>query len=124
RVYLSLLLFTTPNLFLLGLSLYHFAAFLVLRSFPTRRSSDLMLSHILPPPFRCRGPAEENCDYIRTVPDKRRFLPDQGRDQFHQDRKSTRLNSSHVSSSYAVFCLTKKQTPWMPTPSAGWRNFW
>src|SRR5699024_1163272 len=23
----------------------------------------------------------------------------------HQDRKSTRLNSSHVSSSYAVFCL-------------------
>src|SRR5699024_11884124 len=27
-----------------------------------------------------------------------------------QDRKSTRLNSSHVSSSYAVFCLKKKQT--------------
>src|SRR6266513_5368720 len=25
------------------------------------------------------------------------------------DRKSTRLNSSHVSSSYAVFCLRKKQ---------------
>src|SRR5699024_12552895 len=24
-----------------------------------------------------------------------------------QDRKSTRLNSSHVSTSYAVFCLTK-----------------
>src|SRR5207249_5695366 len=24
------------------------------------------------------------------------------------DRKSTRLNSSHVSNSYAVFCLTKK----------------
>src|SRR5699024_11952687 len=27
-----------------------------------------------------------------------------------QDRKSTRLNSSHVSSSYAVFCLKKKKT--------------
>src|SRR5699024_11304544 len=27
---------------------------------------------------------------------------------FHEDRKSTRLNSSHVSSSYAVFCLKKK----------------
>src|SRR5699024_12125700 len=28
---------------------------------------------------------------------------------FHrQDRKSTRLNSSHVSISYAVFCLKKK----------------
>src|SRR5699024_9205652 len=26
-----------------------------------------------------------------------------------QDRKSTRLNSSHVSTSYAVFCLKKKQ---------------
>src|SRR5699024_11408247 len=26
-----------------------------------------------------------------------------------QDRKSTRLNSSHVSISYAVFCLTKKK---------------
>src|SRR5437868_10885793 len=26
----------------------------------------------------------------------------------HADRKSTRLNSSHVSISYAVFCLKKK----------------
>src|SRR5699024_11728450 len=26
-----------------------------------------------------------------------------------KDRKSTRLNSSHVSSSYAVFCLKKKR---------------
>src|SRR5690625_1345471 len=28
--------------------------------------------------------------------------------QLGQDRKSTRLNSSHVASSYAVFCLKKK----------------
>src|SRR5699024_12225398 len=28
----------------------------------------------------------------------------------HTDRKSTRLNSSHVSISYAVFCLKKKKT--------------
>src|SRR5690625_5787598 len=27
-----------------------------------------------------------------------------------RDRKSTRLNSSHVAISYAVFCLTKKKT--------------
>src|SRR5690606_15332228 len=27
----------------------------------------------------------------------------------HEDRKSTRLNSSHVKSSYAVFCLKKKK---------------
>src|SRR3989442_2581477 len=37
---------------------------------------------------------------------------------FLGDRKSTRLNSSHVRISYAVFCLTKKSTrnPW-PGPS-------
>src|SRR5256885_5147857 len=28
-----------------------------------------------------------------------------------QDRKSTRLNSSHLVISYAVFCLKKKKTP-------------
>src|SRR5262245_65060399 len=27
----------------------------------------------------------------------------------HQDRKSTRLNSSHLGISYAVFCLKKKK---------------
>src|SRR5690625_8037267 len=30
--------------------------------------------------------------------------------QEFQDRKSTRLNSSHVAISYAVFCLKKKTT--------------
>src|SRR5207253_10849650 len=29
--------------------------------------------------------------------------------QYEQDRKSTRLNSSHVAISYAVFCLKKKK---------------
>src|SRR3712207_6946688 len=29
--------------------------------------------------------------------------------QFQEDRKSTRLNSSHANISYAVFCLKKKQ---------------
>src|SRR5690606_40985154 len=29
--------------------------------------------------------------------------------EHHQDRKSTRLNSSHVKISYAVFCLKKKR---------------
>src|SRR5690625_6639862 len=29
--------------------------------------------------------------------------------QFREDRKSTRLNSSHVAISYAVFCLKKKK---------------
>src|SRR5699024_11673184 len=31
-------------------------------------------------------------------------------ERHHLDRKSTRLNSSHVSISYAVFCLKKKHT--------------
>src|SRR5438309_6810778 len=43
-----------------------------------------------------RGTALEVCDR------KRRRLRD-------QDRKSTRLNSSHSSISYAVFCLKKKK---------------
>src|SRR5699024_12715949 len=36
-----------------------------------------------------------------------------------QDRKSTRLNSSHVSISYAVFCL-KKKTSIMPHHIRRW----
>src|SRR5256885_3712961 len=31
---------------------------------------------------------------------------------FHEDRKSTRLNSSHLVISYAVFCLKKKNFPY------------
>src|SRR5690606_30754814 len=31
-----------------------------------------------------------------------------------KDRKSTRLNSSHVKNSYAVFCLKKKSSPALP----------
>src|SRR2546430_12389781 len=31
------------------------------------------------------------------------------RDRYRQDRKSTRLNSSHSQISYAVFCLKKKK---------------
>src|SRR5690348_17920587 len=38
-----------------------------------------------------------------------------------EDRKSTRLNSSHPSISYAVFCLKKKiqiiQHPFIPSPA-------
>src|SRR3712207_7550265 len=39
----------------------------------------------------------------------RRRLP-AGRAERHQDRKSTRLNSSHANISYAVFCLKKKNS--------------
>src|SRR5690625_6275559 len=35
---------------------------------------------------------------------------DASREGFKADRKSTRLNSSHVAISYAVFCLKKKKS--------------
>src|SRR5436305_7682307 len=37
-----------------------------------------------------------------------------GFEKFAADRKSTRLNSSHVRTSYAVFCLKKKHPPTSP----------
>src|SRR5690348_18485497 len=39
---------------------------------------------------------------------RRVLLPNRGRRPSVEDRKSTRLNSSHPSISYAVFCLKKK----------------
>src|SRR5207249_8208400 len=41
---------------------------------------------------------------------ERVVLTDTERYYLDRDRKSTRLNSSHVSISYAVFCLKKKKT--------------
>src|SRR5690348_17689240 len=45
---------------------------------------------------------------------------ERARDRRDRDRKSTRLNSSHPSISYAVFCLKKKKSTSMnifsPTP--------
>src|SRR5690606_2746303 len=44
------------------------------------------------------------------------LLVDGGKGQMKMDRKSTRLNSSHVKISYAVFCLKKKNYNWKTTP--------
>src|SRR2546426_3461170 len=41
-------------------------------------------------------------EQVRHAPLVRREFP-------HEDRKSTRLNSSHLVISYAVFCLKKKK---------------
>src|SRR6516162_9613783 len=46
------------------------------------------------------------CRWSRRRRNRRRCAP-AASDRFAQDRKSTRLNSSHLVSSYAVFCLTK-----------------
>src|SRR5438477_7877288 len=45
----------------------------------------------------------------RTWQYKNRFHHQPGALRRHGDRKSTRLNSSHMSISYAVFCLKKKK---------------
>src|SRR5204863_8693846 len=72
-----------------------------LHSFPTRRSSDLFdhrlrTLKIVANAFLDDGPLETlyaRAGHHRGI-----------------DRKSTRLNSSHVEISYAVFCLKKKST--------------
>src|SRR5437899_8140970 len=66
---------------------------------------------------RCRardgddGPGEVLRRRTRQLPRHRRQLqPAKGRRRAaDQDRKSTRLNSSHLGISYAVFCLKKKK---------------
>src|SRR3712207_7265526 len=47
-------------------------------------------------------------DVVRVLQAVGDLLRD-GVDQGQQDRKSTRLNSSHANISYAVFCLKKKK---------------
>src|SRR5256885_8548486 len=44
----------------------------------------------------------------RVAMDSRRVLRDRTEEGVPEDRKSTRLNSSHLVISYAVFCLKKK----------------
>src|SRR5207244_7228862 len=80
-----------------------------LHSFPTRRSSDLLRQRwpaCLPHRSVCRsaagGPPPRPRG--RAATRARRWQSDGT-----QDRKSTRLNSSHQIISYAVFCLKKKK---------------
>src|SRR5699024_11826083 len=49
-----------------------------------------------------------NYDYPEASYERRREIIKE-HEQYQKDRKSTRLNSSHVSISYAVFCLKKKK---------------
>src|SRR5690349_23268780 len=53
-----------------------------------------------------RGPAV--CGWFRPGP-RRTVRRPRARGTGRADRKSTRLNSSHVEISYAVFCLKKKK---------------
>src|SRR5437870_9904098 len=82
--------------------------------FPSRRSSDLAI--VDPRGFRPQATehqgrgwvvASETCALDITGATLVREL-EPGDFVRIQDRKSTRLNSSHVAISYAVFCLKKK----------------
>src|SRR5690606_42051631 len=71
-----------------------------LHSFPTRRSSDLSRSR------RSGSPTPTSPLLRRSRSDRH---PERAGVPHRADRKSTRLNSSHVKISYAVFCLKKKK---------------
>src|SRR5688572_31207377 len=75
-----------------------------LHSFPTRRSSDLILSGVLAISLSGRSEFEAGIS-LQAISAGTRF-----RLRSRADRKSTRLNSSHSQISYAVFCLKKKKT--------------
>src|SRR5262245_66009324 len=92
---------------MLSLVLYHPLVFFScsgdhrdLHSFPTRRSSDLDLL------VRAAGPARGRRSGTRR---RGRLKQTVSGSRDHLDRKSTRLNSSHLGISYAVFCLKKKK---------------
>src|SRR5690606_41741785 len=84
-------------------------------SFPTRRSSDLQgvaiargAAHDLE--LRGVGGAHNgNREPISRAQRREARAMTGSQRQAGGDRKSTRLNSSHVKSSYAVFCLKKKK---------------
>src|SRR5207245_8907739 len=104
-------------------SSHRYRAPLALRSFPTRRSSDLYPAGYWASLIAVPG----KTDFPGTGPRGNGIPPEmKTQGQFlawlkngscytcHQlgdkaDRKSTRLNSSHGSISYAVFCLKKKK---------------
>src|SRR5256885_11887207 len=63
----------------------------------------------LPQPILGRDVALREEDIVRGLRVDVRDAPSVAAD--FQDRKSTRLNSSHLVISYAVFCLIKKKYP-------------
>src|SRR5438552_17032882 len=77
-----------------------------LLSFPTRRSSDLRDRPARRPLRRRRRERQAHPPH----PSQPRPAGEAGELAARQDRKSTRLNSSHQIISYAVLCLQKKIT--------------
>src|SRR5204862_6207361 len=84
--------------------------------FPTRRSSARQVAIDHRPYIMVLGEQLNVIGVPGTPDDKAEPVPGPSSDVLagvarRQDRKSTRLNSSHVESSYAVFCLKKKEFP-------------
>src|SRR5690606_41406033 len=73
--------------------------------FPTRRSSDLFPARR----GKLRTGLKLDSGYIGLKNESPLFEGGLFSFCHHSDRKSTRLNSSHVKISYAVFCLKKKR---------------
>src|SRR5699024_11305859 len=101
-----------------ALSFYFYRALLHLHSFPTRRSSDLATSLELAASFLCASLDHSSRLFLLfKVPNLTpcfsanvfNVILDVSHSFLMRDRKSTRLNSSHVSISYAVFCLKKQK---------------
>src|SRR5699024_11662937 len=95
----------TVYCYLLCFTLSTAGSHLGLLSFPTRRSSDLWWSTWWRSPAATTGRSSwwSPRSRLNGEPTTRTSCSRQS-----TDRKSTRLNSSHVSISYAVFCLKKK----------------
>src|SRR5690606_41322638 len=84
-------------------------------TFPTRRSSDLSSPRLIPGMTAIKLPKNANSS-VRCPPYSKRLNTSRPSRSVPRrcslsggDRKSTRLNSSHVKISYAVFCLKKKK---------------
>src|SRR5699024_5956537 len=69
-----------------------------------RKGDCLVLNDTRVLPARLYGSKKDTGAKIEVL-----LLHQQNNDKWEVDRKSTRLNSSHVSISYAVFCLKKKK---------------
>src|SRR2546430_11713119 len=68
----------------------------------------LFRSNVIADP--ARAAAVEKTHLAIGIPTRMQYPAAQILGQSRQDRKSTRLNSSHSQISYAVFCLKKKKT--------------
>src|SRR5699024_11812971 len=90
---------------------------LYLHSFPTRRSSDLNVvrckcgsTDTLGVEVKCKLFGHDDHVIIEDISSNFELVKELINLMAENlDRKSTRLNSSHVSISYAVFCLKKKK---------------